>query len=399
MNVILKKKVALLINNLNPGGCERTAAFLLNHYAENIEWYLLMFSDEIHYPIPGDIKLKIIDFNDSGWKRIMFPIQIQSAAIKLKLFLQQENIDQLITFNHLPASLAGRLKLSGWNGSWLLTEQIHCSTYINSGKSWLKKQIKRREIKKYYPLSDKIIANATGITQDLYEHFGIPINKLMVIGNPVDFPAINQQKNEPLPQETANREFIFIHVGRYEPQKNHRLLVDSFSKANIPDSKLWLIGNGSGYAEIERHIQAIGLQKSIIQWGIQSNPFKFLAKAHAFVLSSDYEGFPNVLLEAMACGLPVISTNCKSGPAELVSPKEEPIFDHTTPFKICEYGILTRVGDADSLSLAMRHISKNKDLASGFAKKAPERLKPFDSEEVLRQFKALIFSTTSYLES
>jgi N-acetylgalactosamine-N,N'-diacetylbacillosaminyl-diphospho-undecaprenol 4-alpha-N-acetylgalactosaminyltransferase len=208
----------------------------------------------------------------------------------------------------------------------------------------------------------------------------------------VDFTSRNQQIQEPLLQETQKGEFIFIHVGRYEPQKNHRLLVDSFVKANIPDSKLWLIGNGSGYAEIERHIQSLVLQKSIIQWGIQSNPFKFLARAHAFVLSSDYEGFPNVLLEAMACGLPVISTNCKSGPAELVSPEEEPIFDPTTPFKICEYGILTRVGDVNGLSMAMRHLSENKDLASDLAKKGIVRIKPFDSEEVLHQYESLLLN-------
>jgi N-acetylgalactosamine-N,N'-diacetylbacillosaminyl-diphospho-undecaprenol 4-alpha-N-acetylgalactosaminyltransferase len=394
-----KKKVAILINKLNAGGCERTAAFLLNNYSEKIEWFLLMFTNVVHYPIPSEVKIKILVIKDSGWRRMLYPFQIQLVADELQKFLQQEKINQIITFNHLPASIAGRLKQNGWTGHWMLTEQIHCSTYINSGRNLLKKIIKRREIQKYYQLSDKIVANSIGITEDLNEQFGISQKKLMVIGNPLDFKSINEQKNEPLPQELEEGVFIFAHVGRYEPQKNHRLLIDSFVKANIPKSKLWLIGSGSGYSEVERHIRVHGLQNNIIQWGVQSNPFKFLSKAHAFVLSSDYEGFPNVLLEAMACGLPVISTNCKSGPAELVSPTEEPIFDDKMPFKICEYGLLTRVGDADGLSIAMRHISMDKDLASSLAKKATERLIPFDSEEVLRQYIALIFDPTSHLES
>jgi N-acetylgalactosamine-N,N'-diacetylbacillosaminyl-diphospho-undecaprenol 4-alpha-N-acetylgalactosaminyltransferase len=386
--------IAILINNLNAGGCERTAAFLINNLHNLCNIHLIMFSDEIHYQIPEDLNKWIMDnVEQKGWKRLKYPGLLPKTAKQISEYLLKHNIETLITFNHLPAGLGCRVKQNGWKGKLLLNEQIHCSEYIKNLPDGIRRRFKVNEIKKYYPWADVIIANALEIKSDLEENFSIQGSKIKVIGNPVDFPFIKEQSLKKTGDLNPDKDFIFIHVGRYEPQKNHQLLIDGFRKASIPKSKLWLIGDGNGFKEVKSSLEKKGMDKVIIQWGIQKNPFSFLKQADAFVLSSDYEGFPNVMLEAMACGLPVISTNCKSGPSELVSNKlSADIFSEEEKVKICESGILIRVGNSEALAEAMSLIYKDATLRDRIRISGEQRVLDYDSQKIFKLYSALIFN-------
>jgi N-acetylgalactosamine-N,N'-diacetylbacillosaminyl-diphospho-undecaprenol 4-alpha-N-acetylgalactosaminyltransferase len=389
------KKVALLINNLNAGGCERTAAFLLNKLDTSVEWHLIMFSNEVHYPIPDNTNTLILNIVEKGWRRLLLPFIIGVKVGTLREYLTSRNIELLFVFNHLPAAIGGRLKASGWKGRFMINEQIHCTAYINGIKNPFKRSIKRIEITRYYPLADKIIVNAQGIANDLQENFGIHSQNLAIINNPLDLDSIQKLRNEPIDFQRNPDDFVFVHVGRYEPQKNHRLLIEAFSRLGFPKAKLWLIGNGSGYPEIEELIESRGLKEKIIQWGVQHNPFKFLHHANAFVLSSDYEGFPNVLLEAMACNLPILSTHCKSGPAELLQPDSYLDPNSLSGMLICPHGILIPVGDPEAFCTAMKKIYSDKALREKMSLKNLERLHEFKASEVLRKFESIILNQDS----
>jgi glycosyltransferase involved in cell wall biosynthesis len=243
-----RKKIAILINSLVAGGCERTAAFLINNLSDKSEFYLIMFEDSIHYQVPDDTHKWIVDnVEQTGMNRLFYTLTIPMACRRIRRYLKEKEIDVLITFNHLPATIGCRIKKAGWSGLLVVNEQIHCSTYISSFSNFISRGLKKRLIANLYPFADIIVANAEEIKNDLIENFSIDKQKIEVIGNPVDFSFIKTQaltKPKEVLVVKEQHEFIFIHIGRYVPQKNHNLLIEAFEKANIRNAKLWLIGGG-----------------------------------------------------------------------------------------------------------------------------------------------------------
>ena len=118
--------------------------------------------------------------------------------------------------------------------------------------------------------------------------------------------------------EIKKRRFTFVTVGRLDNGKNHRLIIEAMKSI---EADLWIIGDGELREELLSYIKELNLNDKVYLLGKKENPFAFLAKADCFVFTSNHEGFPNVLVEALACSLPVISTDCKSGPREILSPK------------------------------------------------------------------------------
>lgn len=159
------------------------------------------------------------------------------------------------------------------------------------------------------------------------------IRKSSVIKNQVDYRFFNEN-------QTENPRNI-ISVGRLEPQKNHKLLIDAFARISekCPDN-LIIIGEGSLRKDLENQINNLGLSERVLLPGTTDNVINKLISAKIFALSSDYEGMPNTLMEAMALGLPCISTDCPcGGPKELIQNENN--------------GILTQVGNADSMATAL----------------------------------------------
>ncbi|HIQ50620.1 MAG TPA: glycosyltransferase, partial [Nautiliaceae bacterium] len=180
--------------------------------------------------------------------------------------------------------------------------------------------------------------------------------------------------------------FTFITIGRLESQKNHKLLINAIKNIN---ANLWIIGDGHLKKELEDMIKNLKLQDKVKLLGRQSNPYKFLAKADAFVFSSNYEGFPNVLLEALACELPIISTDCKSGPREILAPNSD-FTKQTTDIEIAEFGILVPVGDVKRMADAMKIIIEDENLRNRLRKKALNRAKDFEVDKIIKEWEEII---------
>lgn len=161
--------------------------------------------------------------------------------------------------------------------------------------------------------SCSLIAVSQGVADDLRLRIGVS-SRIEVIPNPFDFMAIREQAAEPSPA-TGMSSFV-LHVGRFSPQKRHDLLLDAWAKLNTSHHLVLL-------TQPDRQLDAMilerGLQGRVHVVGFQINPYPWMAAARLLVLCSDHEGLPNVLIEALICGTPVVSTDCPSGPREILS--------------------------------------------------------------------------------
>jgi glycosyltransferase involved in cell wall biosynthesis len=170
--------------------------------------------------------------------------------------------------------------------------------------------------------ADEVVAVSKGVADDLSRVTGMPRERIEVIYNPVVTPTLIEQasRSPSHPWFEDPDHPVVIGVGRLVPQKNFRLLIDAFAnvKRARPSTRLVILGEGDERCMLEEHVQRLGLQQSISLPGFVDNPYACMARASVFVLSSDFEGLPTALIESLAVGTPVVSTDCRSGPREIL---------------------------------------------------------------------------------
>jgi len=195
----------------------------------------------------------------------------------------------------------------------------------------------RRRAARYRKLygSRRLVAVSQGVAADLQTRFGADRKRLRVIPNPFDFAAIRALAAEPCPARST--EAYILHVGRFAAQKRHDLLLAAFSRADLPHKLVLLTPPDAKLAALIAQLQ---LTHRVVITGFQANPYPWMAGAEVLVLCSDHEGLPNVLIEALACGTRVVSTDCPSGPREILGGE------------LAQW--LVPCNDAEALALAMR---------------------------------------------
>jgi glycosyltransferase involved in cell wall biosynthesis len=172
------------------------------------------------------------------------------------------------------------------------------------------------------PMADLIVATSRGVADDLVESFGGNVGRVRVVPNPVDIAAVTAAAQEPLDAAFADRwtHPVIVAAGRLAEAKNYPLLIEAFAilRERTPAS-LFILGQGDQEAALRELIRVRGLGEFVHLCGFQRNPWKFIARADVFALTSRYEGFGNVLVEAMACGVPVVATS-SAGTRDIVTP-------------------------------------------------------------------------------
>lgn len=174
-----------------------------------------------------------------------------------------------------------------------------------------KAERRRRRYRDLYG-SRQLIAVSQGVMDDLQAGLGIAAGRVQCIPNPFDFAAIRAQALEPV---TLPAEPYVIHVGRFAGQKRHDLLLDAWKQLAVPHRLVLLAKPEPALAQL---IAARGLSERVIVAGFQANPYPWIKRAQLLVLASDHEGLPNVIIEAIVLGTPVVSTDCPSGPREIL---------------------------------------------------------------------------------
>jgi len=193
-----------------------------------------------------------------------------------------------------------------------------------------------------YPWADGVITVSQGVAQDLAKVTGLSVKDIQVIYNPVLTSNLLDKVKQPLdhPWFVPGEPPVILGVGRLEPQKDFANLIQAFARVRqIRPVRLMILGQGGEESKLKHLIHQLQLDDDVKMPGFVQNPYAYMTRSAVFALSSAWEGFGNVLVEAMAAGVPVVSTNCPSGPAEVLDNGR--------------YGILVPVGDPEALAAAI----------------------------------------------
>lgn len=211
-----------------------------------------------------------------------------------------------------------------------------------AGKSRMRKWLWYFPMRLIYPLADDIVAVSHGVAGDLSKITGLPVGRIRVIPNPVILPRLATLAKEPIahPWFVQTGVPVILGVGRLTRQKDFATLIKAFAqvRAHRP-CRLLIIGEGRDRPELEGLTAGLGVQADIDLLGFVENPYAYVSRSALFVLSSRWEGSPNVLTEALSLGIPVVSTDCPSGPREILAGGR--------------HGHLVPVGDIKAMASAM----------------------------------------------
>jgi glycosyltransferase involved in cell wall biosynthesis len=237
-------------------------------------------------------------------------------------------------------------------------------------RSRIKKVLERQLVSLVYPWADRIVAVSRDSARDLSEFANIPIHRIQTIYNPTISNDMLRQAEEPIEHSFYGhgQPPVILGVGRLTEQKGFSTLIRAFGIVHkkMP-ARLLILGEGNERAGLESLIHSLGLDGVVDLPGYVTNPFSYMKNSAVFTLSSRWEGLPNVLIQALACGSPAVSTDCPTGPREILDGGK--------------YGHLVSVGDPEALAQAIL-----RSLQGDYRKPPAEWLDQFRVEPVIQQY-------------
>ena len=359
-------KLAIFLSDLLGGGAERVMLNLAYGFVrQGYEVDLVLAKKEGSYvsQIPSEVRL--IDLKAKSLLR---------STSLLSRYLKQEKPFALLSAledTNLVALLAkqlARVKIP-------LIVTVHNNLSQESrNATTLKRKFVPRLIPLFYPFADRVVAVSEGVANDL-KKLGLRSNNVKVIYNPIVTPELIQKLKEPLdhPWFARGEPPIILGVGRLNQQKDFSTLIQAFAEVRKQEpSRLIILGEGEERFRLELLVKQLGVAEDVALPGFVDNPYIYMAKAAVLVLSSAWEGFGNVLVEAMAAGTPVVSTNCQSGPAEILADGE--------------YGKLVDVGNKNAMAQAILSTLKQVPQSEVLKQRAAE----FSQEKAVNEYLKLI---------
>jgi N-acetylgalactosamine-N,N'-diacetylbacillosaminyl-diphospho-undecaprenol 4-alpha-N-acetylgalactosaminyltransferase len=380
-------KIAFLINSLTSGGAEKIVVTIINKLQkENYEVELICLEKNNFYNLSKDIKIKYLTNNSGKNNGIKKLFEIPFLAFKLKNYIKENDI-QIVQSHLYRANYINVLSnILGAKHQTQIVNHGIASRYKIKG---LLGKINLFLIRNLYSKANMIITISKEMKNDLNNLFLFK-NKQLVINNPYDIENINRLKIQ------ENTKFVFdskkkylITMGRLIKLKKYDDVIKSLK--NLPENvELILLGEGEEKENLKILAKELNLKERTHFIGNVKNPFKYLSKADIFILSSETEGFPNSLIEALACGLPVISTDCISGPREILAPKTESSKLLKKDFKVEEFGILYPIGNIQELSKSIIFILENQHIYDSLKYKSIQRANDFSIEKIIIQYKKVL---------
>lgn len=360
-----KKKIAFLIPSLSAGGAERVVVTLANTFVDKFEVFVIVLNKtEIAYNI--DKNITIIYLKEKYLPSSSLFEAIKSNIVylrKIVKIVKNNQIDLLIgfttTINILTVISSRLLKKPN-----LISERNNPEVYIPN-TFW---RILRNF---WYPFTDGLVVQSQFI-KEFYQKT-IQEQKIKIIPNPINEIMLSARK------EYGERENVILTVGRLDANKNQKLLIEAFANLNVGNWKLEIVGDGVLREEYKKLTISLGIEDKVNYVGNVNNVQDYYNKAKIFVFTSQSEGFPNALLEAMSFGLPCISTDCPFGPSEIIKNNEN--------------GYLIEVNNRKQLESRLTDLMNNPELCMNFSGKALQSTTKFKIDEISKQWEILMLNS------
>lgn len=301
-------RILQVVDSLATGGAERVVITLSQGFVDaGCRVDVVTIDDVQEFALPPQVGYNTLAFR----KALAAYPRYRARLHRLIRSLEQEGGKFDLILVHLQ-------KATRLMGHFRHPAVFHClhSTLSRAsleGRGGLRRWLKRRRLRHIYDGLD-LVAVSEGIADDVANVIGVRPRTVRTIYNPVDVARVRSAAHapEPVPDEP-----YIVHVGRLAEVKRHDRLLRAYQESNV-EAKLLLVGEGPMRAAIERQIDTLDLKERVILCGHRSNPYPLVNRARLLLLTSDYEGLPTVLIEALALGTPVVSVDCPSGPREIL---------------------------------------------------------------------------------
>jgi len=327
-------KICIFLPSLSGGGAERVMVNLANGFAHrgfSVD-LVLVKAEGVYLPLVSD-RVQVIDLNCS---------RVLTSLSALTRYISAENPHAILsTLDHANVTAIFACALAGGSQKVVVRIANNVSNQQKNIKGiW--NYLTGILIRYTYIWADQIIAVSQGVAEDLVKSYNIPHSKVTTIYNPAITPQLLDKIQEPFnhPWFAPGESPVVLGIGRLTAQKDFTTLIRAFAQLHQHHSaRLMILGEGEDRAKLESLVKSLDLEQEVSLPGFVDNPFPYMKQASVFVLSSCFEGMPNALLQAMACGTPVVSTDCPSGPREILEDGK--------------WGQLIPVGDVEAMAEAI----------------------------------------------
>jgi Glycosyltransferase len=380
-------KVLMLITSLAGGGAERVASELSLHLNSNFSRRIVTIINNISYdfnevPISMDMQLSNDNFLRTTYEFII-------CIKKYRKILRDYKPDISLSFLVLDNIVNILSNIGNSKTKTILSVHVSLSRKFNSHFLF---PLIRIFIKLLYNNADLIIAVSKGIKEEIVTDFGIKAEKVLVVNNPIDINKIETLSHEKITDDEWFKEDIpiIISVGRLVELKGQRYLIRAFSHVRKEvKCRLCILGEGPLMNNLQTLVNDLNLSNDVKFLGWKENPFKYIHRSSLFVLSSLSEALPYALIEALACGCPVISTDCNYGPKEILDNGRVGIL--TSPFD----GHLYNFSDPltlEELELKNKIVSVLNDekLRTYYSNNSKKRSKDFSVDKIMIKYENIV---------
>lgn len=365
-----EKRVAIYMHTLYNGGVERVMFDLIRGFLDRGVAVDLVLDLLIYSPfekiLPDGVNL--VKLNASS------PLE---RIAKLRDYLQSSRPDAVLSATHFANETACLARhLAKVPTRLLLSEHTTLSSDIaNASRFSVRSLVLRWTTRRVYPMADAIIAVSNGVAEDMCRVSGLPRDKVITIYNPIDATRLFAAAAEPVddPWFSPGAAPVILAIGRLETQKNFPNLLHAFAKVRAGrEAKLLILGEGSEREPLTALVAELGLTGDVSLPGFVANPAAYMARSAVFAMSSNWEGMPVAQMEALTLGTPVVSTDCPSGPAEILANGA--------------YGEMVPMNTPAALAEAIERVF------AGARKAIPaEALARFDADAITERYLSLMF--------
>jgi glycosyltransferase involved in cell wall biosynthesis len=308
-------RILFIIDGLPGGGAEKVVLTLAEGMLrQGHQVSLFSLRDVCQYPLPeGLVYVVIKDQNRKPWRKLT---ELSRRAGQLDDALRKAGDFDLVLSNlHKTDRIVAKSNVLDATKVWFCLHGMFSTSYLGH-RTGFDRWMKQRKIKAVYQRRN-IVAVSHAVADDIRQQFSLSPSRLEVIYNPFDIKAIHAAAEQPC--ELAGEPYL-IHVGRFHENKRHDRLIEAYTESGV-QAPLVLLGQGKPEQteKLKSLAKRLGVAERVIFKGFQSNPYPYIRHAQQLILSSDSEGFGNVLVEALLLDTPVVSTCCPGGPAEILS--------------------------------------------------------------------------------